>query len=298
MKDEIIKCLAHDGKINVVCAKTTNLVEDIRKIHDLNPTPTAALGRLLTMASIMGSNLKNETDNITLKVKGNGPIGSMIVIVNKELCLKGSVTNPFAELPLNEKGKLNVGGVVGNEGYINVVKDIGLKQPYVGNSPLVSGEIAEDFANYFNISEQTPSIVNLGVLVDKTGEVLSAGGYMITAMPDADEETISKIEEAVKKSLPISELLRQNTSLLGIAKICTADENVKIVKDGLIPKAKCDCSKERVEKAIIAMGKDELEKIINEDKKLEASCHFCLKKYNFTEAELINILEKCKNKIS
>lgn len=294
MKDEIIKLLAYDGTINVICARTTNLVEDIRKIHNLNPTPTAALGRLLTVGSLMGANLKNEDDSITLKIKGDGPLGTMMAIVDSKLNIKGYVENPYAELPLNEKGKLNVGGIVGKTGYVNVVKDIGLKQPYIGNSPLISGEIAEDFANYFMTSEQTQTAVNLGVLVDKTGEVISAGGYIITAMPDAKEETISKIEETIKNALPISELLKQNTSLFDIAKICTGDENIKIVQEGLTPKAKCDCSKKRVEKAIIAMGKEELEKIIKEDKGLEAGCHFCLKKYNFTEEELIELSKLCK----
>lgn len=295
-KDKIIRFLAHNGTVNVICASTTNLVEEARKIHSTNPTPTAAFGRLLTMASIMGTSLKNKSDRLSLKIKGSGPIEGMVVAVNSSLELKGYVYNPLVELPLREDGKLNVGGIVGKEGYINVVKDIGMGEPYVGNSPLVTGEIAEDFANYFVVSEQKPSVVALGVLVDKTGEVLSAGGYFITTMPDVKEETIEIIENAIKNAKPISSMLKDNMSLEEIAKICTGDEKIKKVGEELTPSYKCDCSRERIERGLISIGEEELEKLIEEDGKAEVTCNFCLKKYDFSKEELEDLKEQATSK--
>ena len=191
MADKIIKALAHNGKISITCINSTKLVEEARKIHDLSPVTTAAFGRLLTIVAIMGNEMKNKKDKLTVQVKGNGPIGTMLVTANNVPTVKGYVSEPHVDLPLNEFGKLDVGKAVGDEGYINVIKDIGLKEPYIGISPLVSGEIAEDFVNYFVNSEQRQSAVALGVLVDKNG-VKSAGGYLITPMPDATEEEIGK----------------------------------------------------------------------------------------------------------
>ena len=199
MADKIIKALAHNGKIAITCINSSNLVEEARKIHDLSPVTTAAFGRLLTIAAIMGNEMKNKKDKLTIQIKGNGPIGTMLVTANNIPKVKGYVTEPHVDLPLNEFGKLDVGTAVGYEGYINVIKDIGLKEPYIGISPLVSGEIAEDFANYFVNSEQRQSAVALGVLVDKNG-VKSAGGYLITPMPDATEEEIGKVEQAIFKA--------------------------------------------------------------------------------------------------
>lgn len=194
MSDKIKRFLAYEGKISIICAETTNLVEEARNLHDLSPVVTAAFGRLLTISTIMGVEMKNETDKLTVQFKGNGPIGTMLVTVNNKPEIKGYVANPIVDIPLNEDGKLDVGGAVGYEGYINVIKDIGLKEPYIGISPLVSGEIAEDFANYFVNSEQRQSAVALGVLVDKNG-VRASGGYLINPMPDATEEEISKVEQ-------------------------------------------------------------------------------------------------------
>ena len=193
MQDEIKKFLAYNGKISVVCANTTEIVEEARNIHDLSPVATAAMGRILTMAVIMGSEMKGSKDKLTIQLKGDGPLGTIIVTANSCPKVKGAISNPQVDLPLNEDGKLDVGGAIGNAGYLNVIKDIGLKEPYVGICPLVSGEIAEDFAEYFSKSEQKNTAVALGVLVDKNG-VRRAGGYIITPMPDATEEEISKVE--------------------------------------------------------------------------------------------------------
>lgn len=222
MQDEIKKILAYNGRISITCASTTNLVEEARNIHDLSPVATAAMGRILTIAAIMGSEMKNQKDKLTIQVKGNGPLGTIIVTSNSFPAVKGAIGNPQVDMPLNEDGKLDVGGAIGHEGYINVVKDIGLKEPYVGISPIISGEIAEDFAEYFTTSEQKNSAVALGVLVDKNG-VKSAGGYIITPMPDATEEDITKVEQAIFKAGAISKMLDNNLSLEEIAKKVTGD---------------------------------------------------------------------------
>lgn len=285
MTDKIIKVLAHNGKIAITCINSSNLVEEARKIHDLSPVTTAAFGRLLTIAAIMGNEMKNKKDKLTIQIKGNGPIGTMLVTANNIPKVKGYVAEPHVDLPLNEFGKLDVGTAVGYEGYINVIKDIGLKEPYIGISPLVSGEIAEDFANYFVNSEQRQSAVALGVLVDKNG-VKSAGGYLITPMPDATEEEIGKVEQAIFKAGAMSKMLDSNMTLEEIAKKVTGDENIEILENNIVPEYKCDCSKEHMKDALVSIGKKDLEEILKEEGKLEAMCHFCNKKYIFTKEEL------------
>lgn len=291
MLDKIIKFLAYEGRISVICANTTEMVEEARKIHDMSPVVTAAFGRLLTITSIMATEMKGSKDKLTVQLKGNGPIGVMIATANNKPMVKGYVTNPVVELPLNEDGKLDVSGAVGYEGYINVVKDIGLKDPYIGISPLVSGEIAEDFANYFVHSEQRNSAVALGVLVDKNG-VRASGGYLINPMPDATEEDISKVEQAIFKAGAMSKMLDQNLTLEEIAKRITGDENVEIIEDSIKPEFKCDCSKEHMEDALMTIGKKELEDIIEKEGKAELVCHFCNKNYQFDKKELENIVRR------
>lgn len=287
--DNIKRFLAYNGRINIVCVSTTELVEEARKVHDLSPLATAALGRTLTMASIIASGLKGEKDTVTLQIKGNGPIGPIVAVSDSKVRTRGYVANPGIELPLRKDGKLNVGAAVGNEGYVYVIKDIGLKEPYVGMSKIVSGEIAEDFANYFYISEQKNTAVALGVLVDKNG-VRSAGGYIVTAMPDATEDDLFILENRIKEAKSVSQMLDENMSLEEIAKDITGDENIQTVEDGIVPKYECTCSKEKMENALVSIGKKELEKIIVEDKKAELVCNFCNKKYEFSEEELKKLI--------
>lgn len=291
MQDKIIKFLAYNKKVSIVCAKTTSLVEETRKIHDLSPVATAAFGRLITISAIMASNMKNKEDKLTIQIKGNGPIQTMLVTANNIPELKGYVANPYVDIPLNEFGKLDVGGAVGNEGYINVIKDIGLKDPYVGISPLTSGEIADDFTNYFAKSEQTNSAVALGVLVNKDG-VKASGGYMITPMPDATDEEIFKIEQSIFKAGAISKMLDKNMTLSEIAKAVTGDENVQLIEENITPVYECDCSKERMLEGLATLDKNTIKEIIEEDGKAEVVCHFCNKKYEFSKEELEEILEK------
>ena len=287
--DRIIKFLACEGRVNVICADTTNLVEEARKVHDLSPVATAALGRLLTITSIMGAEMKSSKDRLTIQMKGNGPIGTMITVANNFPKVKGYVVNPRVDIPLNEDGKLDVGGAVGKEGFLNIIKDIGLKEPYTGIVPIVSGEIAEDFANYFMTSEQKPTAVALGVLVDKNG-VKSSGGYVIMPMPDATEEDIFNIERQIFSAGAISKMLDKNMSLEEIAKSITGDENIKVVADNITPIFECDCSKEHFARGLATLKKEDLIQIIEEDKKAETVCNFCNKSYNFTKEELKNIL--------
>ena len=289
--DYIVRATAANSQIRAFAITSREMVETARQHHNTSPVATAALGRLLTMGVIMGSDLKSEKDNITLQIKGDGPIGRMVAVVNKNLQIKGMVENPQVDAPLNEFGKLDVGGVVGYNGYVNVIKDIGLKEPYIGVIPISSGEIAEDFARYFTESEQTRSAVALGVLVDKNG-VKKAGGYLLTAMPDATDEDITKIEKSIFEAGAISKMLDDNLSLVEIAKKVTGDKNVKVIQTDMHPIYECDCSKEKIEKALQALDKNEINKIIEEDGKAEIICHFCNKKYLFSKEDLINLVNK------
>jgi len=293
MTDKIVKFLAFNGKISVICADTTNLVEEARKVHDLSPVATAAFGRMLTITAIMGTEMKNQKDKLTVQIKGNGPLQMMLATTNNFPRIKGYVVNSYVDMPLNEFGKLDVGRAVGFEGYINVIKDIGLKEPYIGISPLTSGEIADDFANYFVHSEQRNSAVALGVLVDKDG-VKSAGGYLINPMPDATDEEISKVEQAIFKAGAISKMLDQKLTLEEIAKKITGDEEIEILEENITPIYKCDCSKEHMSEGLATIGKEELEEIINTEGKAQLECHFCNKKYEFNKNELEEILNNLK----
>lgn len=290
-KDRIVKFLAYDGRVSVTCINSTYLVEKARQIHDLSPTTTASLGRVLTMTAVMGADLKQMQDKITIKINGGGIIGNIIATTNCFPKVKAYVSNPHVELPLKENGKIDVGQAVGKQGYLTVIKDIGLKKPYIGTVPLISGEIAEDFTNYFAISEQKPTVVALGVLVDKDG-VRASGGYVITPMPDAKEEDIQAIEEAIKEAKPISNMLAEGMELAQIAKIVTKDEKIQIIEENIIPVYECDCSKQRFEQGLISLGKKELQNMIQEDEKAEIICQFCNKKYHFSKEELEQLVRE------
>jgi len=295
MNDQIIKYLAHKGKIAVVCCSSTKLVEEARKLHDLSPLATAAMGRVLTITALIGSEMKNKTDKLTIQVKGNGPIGKIVAVSDNIPKVKACITNPYVDLPLNEFQKLDVGGAIGNQGFINVIKDIGLKDPYIGISPLTSGEIADDFANYFQNSEQKQTAVALGVLVDKNG-VRSAGGYIISPMPDATEEEISIVEKSIFEAGAMSRMLDEKLTLTQIAQKITGDKNVKIIDDSIKPIYECECSKKRFEDGLLTLGKDQLKELIEQDGRAEIKCQFCNKKYEFDKKELEEILKKAQNK--
>lgn len=290
MENRLIDCLAYEGKVSIKCISSTNMVEEARRVHDLSPVASAALGRLLTITSIMGYETKTDKGSITNQIKGNGPLGMLTAVAESNGNVKGYVANPQVDIPLNkEKGKLDVGTAVGKEGMLYIIKDIGMGKPYSGMTPIVSGEIAEDFTNYFATSEQTPSVIALGVLVDKNG-IRAAGGYKLSLMPDATEEIIEKIEESLKNIEPISKMLDENKTLEEIAKTVTGDENIEVLEE-IHPEYKCNCSKEKCEKGLIAIGKDELETIIKEEEKIEIVCNFCNKKYEFTREDLKKLIK-------
>lgn len=289
MKDYVIRATAGDGQIRAFVATTRNLVEEARSLHQTTKVATAALGRTLTATSMMGLMMKNENDKVTVIIKGGGPIGTILVTSNSKGYVKGYVTNPNVEVENYPNGKLNVAGAVGTQGHVKVIKDIGLREPYNGSYPLVSGEIAEDFTHYFALSEQTPSVVSLGVLT-RLDEVEYAGGFIVQLMPDAQEENIAKLEENIGKISSITNMLKEGN---------TPEDILNLVLDGLNPKIldkcevkfECECSKEKVKNALVAIGKKALAEIIEEDKKAEIGCQFCNRKYNYTEKELIEVLE-------
>ncbi|MDK2563654.1 Hsp33 family molecular chaperone HslO [Romboutsia sedimentorum] len=289
MKDYVIRATAGDGQLRAFVATTTNMVEEARKLHNTTKVATAAFGRTLTVTSMMGLMMKNDGDKLTVIIKGGGPIGTILATSNVKGVVKGYVENPNVEVPDYENGKLNVAAAVGNDGVVKVTKDLGLREPYNGAYPLVSGEIAQDLTHYFALSEQTPSVVALGVLT--TGmKVEHAGGFIVQLMPDATEEVISKLEENVAKLTSITNMMTDGN---------TPEDILNIVLEGLNPRVldkvevgfECECSKERVQKVLIAIGKKELASIIEEDKEAEIGCQFCNSKYKYTEEELLNILK-------
>ncbi len=286
--DKLKKFMAHVDMVKISCVETTELVEEARKIHQTNPTPTAALGRTLTMAVLMGTMMKNETDKLTIQILGDGPAGQILAVCNKNGEVKGCIANPMAEAPLKPNGKLNVSAIIG-KGQLNVIKDIGLKEPYVGNVPLQTGEIAEDFAYYYAMSEQTASAVALGVLVEKDGSVKKAGGYVLQIMPDTPDEIISLIERRLKESKSITQMLEEGMTLEEIAKYISDDLATYEVEE-LHPKYKCDCSRERMEKALISIGRKDIMELA-EDEETELTCQFCNKKYKFSKEEILNLIK-------
>ncbi len=293
--DRTIKGLAHEGKVSIIVTETTQLIESIRKLQDLTPTTTAVIGRVATISGMMGlTEIKEKEDSITAQINGRGPVGSIVSVIkreNQKSYIKLYVENPNIELPLNEKGKIAVGQAVGTNGFLNIIRENDLTaKSYNGLVPLVSGEIAEDFTEYFAKSQQKPTVIALGVLVDKNG-VKRSGGYMIQLMPDATENEIEKIEKAIANSKPISSMLDEGMSLEQIARTITDDENALFLIDDLSIEFKCDCSKERFADGLAAIGKKEIEDIIKEDGKANTKCHFCNKEYNFSKEELEEILE-------
>ncbi len=274
---KLIKFLSHVDMVKITCIDSTEIVEEARKLQGLNPTPTAALGRLLTMTSMMGSELKGEKDKITVQIMGDGPIGSMLATTNISGNVKGYVTNPIAEAPLNETGKLDVGTIVG-KGNLRVIKDIGIKNAYIGMVPLQTGEIAEDFAYYFMKSEQRPTAIALGVLVEKDGSVKKAGGYMLEVLPDTPDQIIKLIENRIIESKSMTQMLENNMTLEEIAMYISDDLNTYLVEERNV-KWECDCSKERFENAIKNMKQEDKEELAKGGN-AEVICQFCRKKYN------------------
>lgn len=294
--DRVTKFLAHEGRVSLICANTTDLVEEIRKIHDLTPTTTTAMGRFATIVGMMGlTEIKDTEQSITIQMNGKGPMGTLIGVVSRDnniSKIKVCTDNPHVEMPLKENGKIDVGSAIGKDGYLNIInKNEVTDTDYSGLVPIVSGEIAEDFTEYFAKSQQKPTVIALGVLVNKNG-VKSAGGYMIQLMPDATNEDISKIENALKNAPSISQMIDEDKSLEEIAMTVSGDDNIMVLAGEVKIKYECDCNKEKFERGLISLGRDEIEKIIAEDGRADTVCHFCNKKYHFTKEDLKDILNK------
>ena len=290
MSDYIVRATAGDHQIRAFAATTRELVEQARQAHNTSPVATAALGRLLTAGSMMGIMMKGEDDLLTIKIQGSGPIEGLTVTADSKGDVKGYVYNPGVMLPPSPAGKLDVGGAVG-EGVLSVIKDIGMKEPYVGQTILVGGEIAEDLTYYYAASEQTPSSVALGVLMNKDNTVKQAGGFIIQLLPGASETVIESLEKKLGEITSITELLDQGNTPEMILEHILGEFGLEMMEQ--VPtRFYCNCDKARVEKALVSIGKKELQEMIDEGNTIEVNCHFCNKNYDFTVEDLKRLHER------
>ncbi|WP_010279327.1 Hsp33 family molecular chaperone HslO [Paenibacillus senegalensis] len=291
MADQLLRATALGGKVRAIAVRTKELVEELRQRHHCMPTATAALGRTATAGAMMGMMQKGE-EKLTIQVKGDGPLGQIVVDANAHGDVRGYVEHPETDLPLNAIGKLDVAGAVG-EGYLYVIKDLGLKEPYRGSVPIISGELAEDFTYYFAKSEQTPSAVALGVLVDRDLSVKAAGGFIIQLLPGLSDEEITQIEQKISQLPPITALLDSGSSLEQILESAVGE--IRSLEKSPI-QFQCKCSRDRVEQTLISLGVDELEAILREDSKAEVVCHFCNEAYGFSDEELRQLIQQLHQK--
>lgn len=288
MKDYIVRATAANGQVRAFAATTRGVVETARKDHNTSPIATVALGRLLTGAAMMGIMMKNDSDILTVQIKGNGPIGAMTVTAEPNGHVKGFVANPEVMLPL-KNGHMDIAGAVGI-GVLSVIKDIGLREPYVGDTILITSEIADDLTYYYATSEQVPSSVGLGVLMTKENTVEQAGGFIIQLMPDATEEVIDKLEKRIKEVKSVTEMLENGMTPEKILEHILGDMELEIL-DTVQTQFHCNCSKERVSKAVMSIGAKDLKEMVDDNKPIEVNCHFCNSHYTFSPEELEQMLE-------
>lgn len=282
--DKLLKTLIFDGQLSLSVLDTTEMVNKAIEVHNLTPVCAAALGRSMTVATFMSSGLKNKKDKLSISIKGDGPAGKITVCGNGNLQMRGSIDNPYVDIPLKPNGKLDVGGCVGKNGRITVIKSMGLKNPFSGSSALVNGEIAEDFTAYYTFSEQQPTAMALGVKIGVDGKCVGAGGVVLQAMPFAEDENLIKAEEIIKGLSNISSLIEQ----LGAEEVIKKYFEVSDYQT-YYPKYQCLCSRESIEKMLISLGKNELYDIIKEQGKIEVGCEFCNTKYNFNKDDVDNL---------
>lgn len=292
--DKIVRATAKDGMIRIIAGITTEMVQEASSIHKCTPTASAALGRMVTAGALMGAMLKSEHESLSLKINGGGDAKGVTVSARANGVVKGFIGNPNVNLPLNAaNGKLNVGEAIGKDGNLVVIKDFGLKDPYIGQVPIYSGEIAEDLAYYFTVSEQTPSAVALGVLVDRDLSIKASGGFIIQMMPGADPMLADLVTYRMEELPPITSMINEKGSVEAILEYIFDGMDLKI-NDSLVPEYRCDCSREKVERALISIGKKDLTDIYNDGKSEEIVCHFCNKKYEFTHEQIGELLENLK----
>lgn len=288
---KIIRCISQMGDLTVMAVDTTDIVQRAHEIHSTSKVASAALGRLLTAASMMGDVLKGEDSSVTLRINGGGPVGSVIAVSDSMGNVRGYIGDANVELPLNSKGKLDVAGAVGTDGFVTVIKDLGMKEPYIGQTPIVTGEIAEDMTSYFASSEQTPTVCALGVLVNsETKDIIKAGGFIIQLLPTAMEDTIEKVERCIKDVPPVTTMLTDGLSVEEICRKVLPEFQLDVL-DSQEVEYKCTCTKDRVEKALISTGVEALKEMA-EDEKTEISCNFCDKKFIFTSDEIKAIIKR------
>ena len=293
MEDHIIRATAAGGSIRAFAAVTTELVQQAHEMHETSGVASAALGRTLTAAAMMSRMMKNEQDVLTIHIKGDGPLGGIIVVADAYSNIRGYVYNPQVYLPLNSVGKFDVGQAVGKNGYMNVIKDLGLKEPYVGYVNLISGEIGEDIAYYFATSEQIPTVISLGVMVDPDENIVTAGGYLIQLMPGAEQELAEYLEDKVFFADSITTMLTDGLGPSQILERLLGEKGLEI-NDTLPCRYQCNCSRSRMERNLISLGAKEILEIADEQHGAELVCHFCNKKYNFSENELRSLTEPIK----
>ena len=292
MSDQLIRAISQDGLIKVSAVSTRDLTERARQIHKTLPVATAALGRLLAGASMMGNALKEEAASLTLQIKGGGPLGTLLAVSDHEGNVRGTVENPAVDIPLREDGKLDVGEAVGNRGTLTVIRDLRMKEPYVGSVGLLWGEIAEDIALYFVESEQIPTACGLGVLVDRDQSVLSAGGYLVQLLPGAGEETAERLEASLRAAGPVTELLKADPDPEALLRAALPGLALEVLEKRPIA-YRCDCSRERMERALISLGREELRAMIDEQGGAELTCRFCDNVQRFSREELEALLASC-----
>ncbi len=279
-----VRCISQDGTLTIMAVDSTDIVNKAQEIHGTSAVCSAALGRLLTAASLMGCALKGKDDTVTLRLNGGGPAGTVLAVSDSQGNVRGYVQEPVVEIPLNIKGKLDVAGAVGKEGFLTVIMDLGMKEPYVGQTPIISGEIAEDITAYYSISQQTPSVCALGVLVNPDLTIKAAGGFIIQLLPTAMDDTIDLVEKSIEGLEPISSLIDKGMTPEEICRHALKYFDLDVL-DSSAPKYKCYCSKDRVEAALISTGREELLAMAQEGD-TEVCCQFCDKKYVFTPADI------------
>ena len=295
MSDQLVRAISKDGFVKAVAVSTRDLTERARQIHHTLPVATAALGRPLAAASMMGNALKGDGASVTLQVKGGGPLGPILAVSDNEGNVRGTVDNPAVDLALRPDGKLDVGSAVGCDGTLTVIRDLNMKEPYVGSVGLLGGEIAEDLAAYFVESEQIPTACGLGVLVDRDQSVLAAGGYLIQLLPGAGEDVISKVEGGVMAAGSVTGLLRENDDPEAILRKVLSDFDLDILEKSPV-EYRCYCSRERMERALISLGPQQLESLIEEQGSAELHCQFCDNVQTFTRQQLEALLSNMKKK--
>ena len=289
-KDCLVRAISKDGFVNAVAVYTRGLTERARQIHHTSPVATAALGRALAACSMMGNALKDNGASVTMQIKGDGPLGTILTVSDSEGNVRGYVQNPAVDLALREDGKLDVGTAVGHSGTLTVIKDLHMKEPYVGTIDLLGGEIAEDVAGYFVESEQIPTACALGVLVDRDQSVKAAGGYLIQLMPGAGEDVITKVEGGIMAAGPVSALLDKNDDPEQLLRDVMSDFDLKVLETCPVS-YRCYCSRERVERALISLGRDELEQMLSEQGGCQLTCQFCDAVYDFSAEDLKGLLK-------